>query len=117
MISNTKEKTELPVSIETIKSDLAFCENHSVVLFGSIVQGDFIPKRSDIDIAIVSFSKDKKSNLKLWKNLIGKVSPQYDIRIFELFPLYIQIDIIRNYQVIFGDHLDLSEHKHYYQSY
>jgi len=86
-----------------------------VVLFGSYVKGDYIEGRSDIDIAIITQNRKKAENIKIWDSFVGRVTPKYDIRIFELFPLYIQIEIIHNYIVIFGDPIHVSEYFYNYR--
>jgi hypothetical protein len=35
---------------------------------------------------------------------------KFDVRVFELFPIDIKISIIQNYEVIFGDPLEISEY-------
>lgn len=84
-------------------------DKYEVILFGSVVEGGFRPN-SDIDIAIVSRNADLEENLNLQKALLGQYPLIYDVRVFELFPIYIQISIIQNYQVIFGDPLEISEY-------
>ena len=91
-----------------------FQDKFEVVLYGSYVEGGVRPN-SDIDIAIISREKDIKHNLKLQKEILGKVSSKFDIRVFELLPIYIQISIINNYQVIFGNPLEISEYFYFYR--
>ena len=93
-----------------LKEDLIYLKGkNEVVLFGSHVEGGIRPN-SDIDIAVLSLDKDKDNNLKLQEELLGKFPIKFDIRIFELFPIYIQISIVENYLVVFGDSLDISEY-------
>ncbi len=47
---------------------------------------------------------------EVWKGLLERAPPVYDIRIFELLPLQIKISVIENYEVLFGNRLDLSEY-------
>lgn len=61
-----KEKTE-----EEIREDLSFLENREVIIFGSYVSGEFRPG-SDIDIAVVTRTEDRKKNLELQRDLIWK---------------------------------------------
>ena len=91
-----------------------FQNKFEVILYGSYVEGAVRPN-SDIDIAIISREKDLRQNLKLQKEVLGKVSSHFDIRVFELLPIYIQISIINNYQVIFGDALEISEYFYFYR--
>ncbi|MGV9197936.1 MAG: nucleotidyltransferase domain-containing protein [Promethearchaeia archaeon] len=60
------------------------------VLYGSVIDKAMRPT-SDIDIAVLTYSGN-------------------DLRVFELLPIYIQISIVENYQVIFGDILEISEY-------
>ncbi|TKJ19214.1 MAG: DNA polymerase subunit beta [Promethearchaeota archaeon Loki_b32] len=91
-----------------------FQNKFEAILYGSYVEGAVRPN-SDIDIAIISREKDLKENLKLQKEVLGKVSLKFDIRVFELLPIYIQISIINNYQVIFGNPLEISEYFYFYR--
>ncbi|MHA1272192.1 MAG: nucleotidyltransferase domain-containing protein [Promethearchaeota archaeon] len=98
------------IDIELIRKDLrALKGKYEVVLFGSQIEGSARPN-SDIDIAVISRSQDSKVNLNLQNNLLGQFPIKYDIRVFELFPIDIQISIINNYIVIFGDPLEISEY-------
>ncbi len=101
--------------IEEIKNDLSFCQKYWTVIYGSYITEHFISNRSDIDIAVITQKKDKETNLEIWNSLLGKAPPTYDIRIFELFPLYIQIEIINAHQVLFGDPLEISEYFYQYR--
>ena len=100
---NSSELTKL-------RKDLIYLKDkHDVVLFGSHVEGGIRPI-SDTDIAILSLDKDRNKNLKLYDELLGKFPLKFDIHVFELFPIYIQISIIENYLVVFGDLLEISEY-------
>ncbi len=46
---------------------------------------------------------------------MGRFNPLYDIRVFEMLPLHIQINIIKNHLVLFGDELELSEYFYFYR--
>lgn len=102
--------------ITKIKKDLDFCSNYWAVLYGSFVKDDFILNRSDVDVAIITKVKDKESNSKLWMSLLEKNTPSYDIKIFELLPLFLKIEIIESYYVLFGDPLEISEYFYKYRS-
>ena len=92
-----------------------YYKGYWTILFGSALNENFIPERSDIDIAIITQKKDKNTNVSIWESILGKIPPNYDIKIFELLPLYVQIDIINKYLVIFGSLLDISEYFYYYR--
>jgi len=98
-----------------IKEKLNFLkEKYDVVVFGSFVKDEMRPD-SDIDIAVISYQTDKEFNIKLWKNLLGKAPLKFELRIFELLPIYIQISIIEKYRVVFGDVLEISEYFYQYR--
>ena len=113
----TSEALEIAREVYTkIQNVFPANQPYAVVLFGSYVQGDAIPGRSDIDIAIVTFSCDRSKNRRLWEILLSQALPHYDLRIFELLPLYLQMEIINKHQVIIGDPLELSEYFYYFRS-
>ena len=89
-------------------------EKFEVVLFGSLVEGGVRP-RSDIDVAILSRKTEKKENIEIQKDILGEYPLQFDLRVFELFPIYIQISIIEHYKVIFGNPLEISEYFYYFR--
>lgn len=101
--------------IEEIKEILEpLKEKYEVILFGSAVEGGMRPE-SDIDIAVITRNKNEKQNIELQKSLLGEFPQKFDIRVFELFPIDIQISIIRNYKLIFGDPLEISEYFYYFR--
>ncbi|MHA1274793.1 MAG: nucleotidyltransferase domain-containing protein [Promethearchaeota archaeon] len=102
-------------SLNEIKEDLKFCRNFWAVIYGSYANKEFIPERSDIDVAIITQTKDRQKNFKIWLHILEQVPVNYDFRIFELLPLYIQIEIIKNYDVIYGDPLEISEYFYHYR--
>jgi len=89
-------------------------EKYDIVIYGSYVEGGTRPD-SDIDVAVLSYETNKEKNIKLQKELLGKFSLKYDIRIFELLPIYIQISIVQNYWVVFGVPLEISEYFYYFR--
>lgn len=96
--------------IDEIQTDLVSLKsNYDVILFGSLNSGDYRPE-SDIDVAVITRTDDRKLNIKIQSELLGMYGTKYDIRVFELYPIYIQISIIENYSVIFGDLLAISEY-------
>lgn len=102
--------------LSKIEKDLAYLKNFWTVLFGSYVSNDWIPGRSDIDVAIITRTKDRQKNLEIWSSMLEKQHHHdYDLRIFELMPLYLQIEIIKNYKVLFGDPLEISEYFYHYR--
>ncbi len=99
-----------------IIKDLDFCSSYWTILYGSFVEGKFVSKRSDVDVAVITRIKDKDSNSKLWLSILEKITPRYDIKIFELLPLFLKIEIIQSYYVLFGDPLEISEYFYHYRS-
>lgn len=98
------------LSMIEVKKDLNSLDGkYETVLFGSQVTGGARPN-SDIDIAILSRLRDREANIELQKELLGKAPIKYDLRVFELYPIHIQMSIINDYEVIFGDPLEISEY-------
>ncbi|MHA1688298.1 MAG: nucleotidyltransferase domain-containing protein [Promethearchaeota archaeon] len=104
------------LSLNKLKRDLKICKNYWTVVYGSILTMYYMPNRSDIDIAVITRSQDIRYNRETLKKLLEQIPPRYDVRIFEIFPLYIKMEIINNYVVLFGDPLDISEYFYYYRS-
>lgn len=101
--------------IEEMKEILVLLkEKYEVILFGSAVEGGMRPE-SDIDIGVITRNKSKNQNIEIQKSLLGKIPLKFDIRVFELYPIDIQISIIKNYKVIFGDQLEISEYFYYFR--
>ena len=103
------------IFLDKIRKDLEFYKGYWTIFFGSVLNQNHIPERSDIDIAIITQKRDKKANILIWESILGHIPSNYDVKIFELLPLYIKIDIIKNYEVIFGDSLEISENFYYYR--
>ncbi len=108
------------VKRESIEADFSFLfgkkEVLAVLLYGSVVKGEETP-RSDIDVCIVaSVSGNKVELLKeVYRNL-DVFSKKYDVRIFEELPLYIQIQIIQNHEVVYTrDIYELHEYFYFFR--
>ncbi|KKN30839.1 hypothetical protein LCGC14_0829930 [marine sediment metagenome] len=98
------------LEIEELQESLrSLDEEYDVILYGSHVEGGIRPK-SDIDIAVISYEKNVDRNIVLQEKLLGKFPLAFDVRVFELLPIYIQISIIDNYKVVFGNILEISEY-------
>lgn len=74
-----------------------------ILLYGSHARGD-ATKRSDVDVCLV------RPKPGVYERVLQRLGGKYDVKIFEELPLYIQIDIIRNHRVVYGDELELSEY-------
>ncbi len=103
------------ISIQQIKGELNFLKDKWVIVFGSWLSNYYIPERSDIDVAILSKNLNREHNLQFWADIIGNAPSNYDLRVFEILPLTLQMNIITNYQVIYGDALEISEYLYYYR--
>jgi uncharacterized protein len=107
-------KTEIKNDLKGLKEATRINEGFGVVAFGSQVKGESRPK-SDIDIAIVTGIHNREKNLEIWKKALSYNVGKYDIKIFELLPLRIKISIIKDYKVIFGDEVEISEYFYQYR--
>lgn len=96
-MQNEKLIIKLQKELEFIKDDV-----EGILLYGSCASdtGDL---RSDIDICII---KPRKS--EILQRILRKVGARYDIKIFEDLPLYVKINVIENYGIIYGDESSLS---------
>ncbi|MHA1719257.1 MAG: nucleotidyltransferase domain-containing protein [Promethearchaeota archaeon] len=100
---------------EQIRQDLAdLGDRFEVVLFGSRVSGGARPN-SDYDIAIITRNRNKEENIQIQLDILKYYRREYDLRVFELLPIHIQMSIISNYEVIFGDPLEISEYFYQYR--
>ena len=102
--------------LNKVKEDLKKLDKYWVVIYGSYLSDYYIPHKSDIDIAIITQKRDKESNISIWKNFWGEFPETYDIKIFELLSLSLKIEVIENYQVVFGNPLEISEYFYHYRS-
>jgi predicted nucleotidyltransferase len=102
--------------LNKVQKELTKLKTYQVVIYGSFISGYYIPHKSDIDIAIITHHQEKEKNIAIWKKFLGEFNESYDIKVFELLPLYLKIEIINNYQVLFGDSLEISEYFYHYRS-
>ncbi len=102
--------------LEAARRELAPLREHArgVVLYGSVLSEHFIPGRSDIDVALVTMRRE--GNMEVFRRVLGLVNPEkYDVRVFELLPLYIKAEVIRNHAVVFGDEGELGEYFYFWR--
>lgn len=99
------------IKIEKIMEDFKPFKDEveGILLFGSSVKNQKT-QRSDIDICLVK----PKSDDILFK-VFEEVGGKYDVKIFEKLPLTLQIDIIKNHRVLFGDEVELSYYFYRYR--
>ena len=91
--------------IEQLRGDFRIFKDDcmGILLYGSYAKGE-ATERSDVDICLV---KPKPGTYEM---VLEKLGGKYDIKVFEELPLYVQIDVIKNHIVIYGDELELSEY-------
>lgn len=95
--------------LQKIRTDLHLLMDYEVVVFGSYASKK-ADSRSDIDIAVLTRERDRTRCIKIWTEMLGKVPEDYDLKIFELLPLQIKASLMQNYEVVFGNRLDISEY-------
>jgi uncharacterized protein len=97
--------------IKSAKKDLAFLQDNvlGVLIYGSWATGES-HENSDIDICIVAPSAEDK--IALWRESIAKIhDDRYDLRVFELMPIYLRMAVIEQGLVIYTkDVLELYEY-------
>ncbi len=87
-----------------VREDLRFLFDNSLVLgvllYGSVVTGES-NERSDIDICVVAPSASDRVELSRW--ILSNVrAERYDVRVFELMPLYLKMDVVEQGVVIYS---------------
>lgn len=87
----------LKKEFEFIKDDV-----EGILLYGSYAKNT-ADERSDIDLCII-----KPQTQGILKRIFQKVGDKYDIKVFEDLPLYMKIDLIENYRVVYGDEPSIS---------
>ncbi|MCK5660533.1 MAG: nucleotidyltransferase domain-containing protein [Methanosarcinales archaeon] len=92
-----------------IKNDLRLLADYDVVIFGSYIKNN-TNQRSDIDVAVITKNSGRDENIAIWSELIGKAPEIYDIKIFELLPIQIKASVMDNYEVAYGNMVDISEY-------
>ena len=80
-----------------------------VLLYGSWARGDAGPD-SDIDLCLVAPEAEDRAGL--WREFVSHLrSEKYDLRIFEILPLYIKMAVIEEGSVLWSrDVLELYEY-------
>ena len=102
-------KLSLENLTEIIENNFLKFKNEWLILFGSQLTQHKTSK-SDIDIVLVTKEKNYDKNKKIFLDNIYLNQEPFDFKIFELLPLHIQIGIIENYKVIYGNELEISEY-------
>lgn len=97
--------------IERVKTDLEFLFNKvlGIVVYGSIAKGEE-NERSDIDVCIIAPNEDSS---KIFKETLPL---NYDIKIFELMPLYLKMEVIENHKIIYTKNIcELYEYFYFFR--
>ncbi len=104
MTMQTKNKLPVEKLISKLNKEFEFIndEVEGILLYGSCAMNT-ADERSDIDICII-----KPGTHGILQRILQKVGDKYDIKIFEDLPLYIKMNIIENYRVIYGDEPSIS---------
>lgn len=104
VIMQTKNKLPVEKLISKLNKEFEFIndEVEGILLYGSCAMNT-ADERSDIDICII-----KPGTHGILQRIFQKVGDKYDIKIFEDLPLYIKMNIIENYRVIYGDEPSIS---------
>ena len=102
------------MKIEDIRDDLCFLSGREVILFGSYVTGDFTPE-SDVDVAIITRSSDRRSMMETRISAAGRAPERYDIQVLEALPLLVIGSILDQHEVLFGDPLEIGLYLYRYR--
>ncbi|NWF95672.1 MAG: nucleotidyltransferase domain-containing protein [Candidatus Thorarchaeota archaeon] len=94
------------MKVDDVRADLHFLKDREVILFGSFVTGDLTP-HSDIDVAIITRSSDRRLLMETRIDASGRASDRYDIHVLEALPLLVIGSILDHYEVLFGDPLEI----------
>lgn len=86
-------KEELDEFLKQIKETKYFQDIEFIIIYGSVLT-DYYLERSDIDICI--YIREEKTKLtEIWLDLLSNFPEKYDIQMFQLLPLYLQIEILK----------------------
>ncbi len=86
--------------ISEIERDFAQFKDKAfaIILFGSFARGEQTEK-SDIDICIVA--KEMEKVREVWNKILESgLTAKYDIKIFELLPLKMKIEVIKDGKIL-----------------
>ena len=90
---NDEIETLIEKFLEDIQKTKYFSRIEFIVLFGSSLT-EYHINESDVDICI--FIQDEKKKLaKIRLDLLNRFTNRLDIQIFDLLPLYIQIEVLK----------------------
>ncbi|MGB2726943.1 MAG: nucleotidyltransferase domain-containing protein [Halobacteriota archaeon] len=85
-----------------VREDFKFLFNEvwGVLLYGSVAKEEN-DERSDIDICVVAPSVDNKIRFSRW--ILSNIRDErYDVRVFELMPLYLKREVFEYGEVVYA---------------
>lgn len=101
------------MSLSEHRENLASLSEEDVILYGSFVEGGH-RKESDVDIAVLAYTEDLDEMKRMKLSLIPLIPEEYDLQIFESLPTLVKASILHNYEVLFGNPLEIGEYLYRY---
>jgi len=100
---NREIKQKIKEFLEKLRDIEYFSRIEFVIIYGSSL-GSYHLDDSDIDICV--YINDKSENLsRIRLNLIKSFSSEFDIQVYQLLPLYIQIEVLKG-EILYVKDLD-----------
>ncbi|MCX9087063.1 MAG: nucleotidyltransferase domain-containing protein [Candidatus Methanoperedens sp.] len=113
MKQNYQKSTNMDAEelIIRLKKEFEFIKDEAqgILLYGSYAMNT-ANERSDIDICLI-----KPRTTGILKSIFQKVGGRYDIKVFEDLPLYVKMDVIENYRVIYGNEPSISYYLYHFR--
>jgi hypothetical protein len=86
-------KKQIAEFLKQLKNTKYFQNIEFIIVYGSVLT-EYHFEKSDIDICI--YMKEKKEVLaEIRLNLLAEFPEKYDIQMFQLLPLYVQIEVLK----------------------
>lgn len=106
-----REKIEKKINhlLEKLKETTYFSQIEFIFLYGSALTDYHLEDQSDIDICIFINLKDKEELTSIRLALLKQLPDKYDIQMYQLLPLYVQIEVIKGEVIYVRDKLVLYE--------
>ncbi|TFF87763.1 MAG: nucleotidyltransferase domain-containing protein [Promethearchaeota archaeon] len=86
-------ENKIKIFLEEIKSTEYFSKIEFIVLYGSYLSKYYL-EDSDVDICLY-IQDDKKNLSKIRLDLLTKFDHTFDIQIYQLLPIYIQVKVLK----------------------
>ena len=96
---------EIHSCMEIIRATPEFDHIRFVILYGSVIEGTN-DIHSDIDIAISTDLPDLQAE-RMRMHILGRVSDNFDIQIFEHLPLFVQVEVLKGKILCVGNEDEL----------